>query len=218
MAVIQTLMDGATNIVIDKSFPTALTMSRGQHLKTQARAPSTYKFSVGLYPAYNYANSRGLLEDYDATGRNTEEEITLSNSTGGSWIMDYQGKFNNTDLNSITVSSVNNANIVLDVSGTSSAGPGTVLVEKGDYIQPASSRYSYQATAQVLRGSGSTVTVPINRAVFDEDGYTIAGKGIEVGVNCTFRVKMVNQPTYSIVPGRYVSWSGDMILTEVITS
>lgn len=218
MAVIQTLMDGATNIVIDKSFPTALTMSRGQHLKTQARAPSTYKFSVGLFPAYNYAESRGLLEDYDATGRNTEEEITLSNVSGGSWIMDYQGEFVTSDLDAITISTGTDANLVLDVSATVSAGASTVLVEKGDYIQPADSRYSYQATAQVLRGTGSTVTVPLNRAVFDEDGYNINLKGIEVGVNCTFRVKMVNQPTYSLVPGRYVSWSGDMILTEVITA
>lgn len=218
MAAIQTLLDNATRIIIDKSYPTALTMSRGQHLKTQSRAPSVYKFSVSMNPALNYADNRGLLEDYDATGRNVEEEVTLSNVSGGSWIMSYQGNFNSTDLNSITVDSVNNANIVLDVSGTSSAGASTVLFEKGDYLQPTDSRYSYQATAQVLRGSGSTVNVPIHRAVFDEDGYTIAGKSIEVGVDCTFRVKMINQPQYSIVPGRYISWSGDMILTEVITA
>lgn len=218
MTAIQTLLDNATKIIIDKSYPTALTLSRGQRLKTQSRAPSTYKFAVSLNPALKYELNRGLLEDYDATGRNVEEEITLSNSSGGSWIMDYQGNFTSGDLASLSIDSVNQANIVLDVSGTTSAGPSTILFEKGDYVQPATSRYSYQVTAQVLRGSGSTVNVPINRAIFDESGYTIVGKAVEVGSDCTFRVKMINQPQYSIVPGRYISWSGDMLLTEVITS
>ena len=218
MTAIQTLLDNAVSLLIDKRAPSSMSISRAQHLRTQTRGSTVYKFTVGMHPALNYADNRDLLEDYDATGRIVEEEVTLSNVSGGSWIMSYQGGFNTTDLNSLTVDSVNNANIVLDVSGTGSASAATVLFEKGDYLQPTDSRYTYQATARVTRGSGSTVSVPIHRAVFDEDGYTIAGKSIAVGVDCTFRVKMINQPQYSVVPGRYISWSGDMILTEVITA
>lgn len=217
MGAIQSLLDSATAISIDKSRPTAVTMSRGQHLKTQTSGPSIYRFSVGLNPALNYETSRGLLEDYDLIGRTTEEEVTLSNVSGGSWIMGYQGELSGALINTISITSATDSNITLDVSATG-VGASTVIVEKGDYIQPAGSRYSYQATAQVLQGAGSTVVVPINRSIFEEDGYTITGQGIEVGVNCTFRVKIISQPTYMVVPGRYISWSGDMILSEVITA
>ena len=222
MAVIQTLLNGATQLTIDKRKPTAVSISRGQHLKTQSRAPMVYKFVVSLNPGlrFDLDGNRELLEEYDDIGRTTEQEVSLSNVSGSAYLMDYQGEFTTGDKAVLSMTSstvVGGTDIVLNVSGTSDATSSTILVKKGDYIQPAGSRYPYQATAQVTRGLGSTVTIPVNRAIINETGYGYTGNAVSLGNDCTFRVKMVEQPTYGIIPGRYIAWNGDMALMEVLT-
>ena len=221
MAVIQTLLNGATSLTIDKRKPTAITISRGQHLKTQSRAPMVYKFVVSLNPGlrYDLDGNRGLLEEYDETGRTTEERVSLSNVSGSAYLMDYQGGLTGGDQSALQMTAATVAGgdeIVIDVSSTTAATSSTVVVEKGDYIQPINSRYPYQATQQVLRGSGTTVNIPISRAVIKETGYTYSGNAVSIGNNCKFTVKMVEQPTYGIIPGRYIQWNGDMALMEVL--
>lgn len=218
MGAIQTLLDKATRITIDKRRPSASTISRGQHLKTQSRGATVYKFNVGLHPALKYEDYRGFLEDYDATGRTTEEEVALSNVSGGAWIMDYQGGLVASDqLALVAHQTSGNSNLVINVAATSFAVSTTEVVQKGDFIQVSGSRYPYQATETVTRGTGDLITVPLNRPIVTEAGFEIDGQGIDLGGNCTFRVKMIQQPTYSIVPGRYIEWDGDMQLMEVIT-
>ena len=221
MAVIQTLLNGATSLTIDKRKPTAITISRGQHLKTQSRAPMVYKFVVSLNPGlrYDLDGNRGLLEEYDDLGRTTEEQVSLSNVTGSAYLMDYQGSLTASDAGNLTMTAatvVGDDSIVIDASGTTGAGASTVVVQKGDYIQPINSRYPYQATAKVLRGSGTTVNIPVSRAIIKETGYTYSGNAVSLGNNCKFTVKMVEQPTYGIIPGRYIQWNGDMALMEVL--
>ena len=72
---IQTLIDGATSLTIDKQVPTSMSISRGQKLRTQSRSISIYKFVVGLNPGLTYdtAITRALLNDYDVQGKITEE-------------------------------------------------------------------------------------------------------------------------------------------------
>ena len=216
MAAIQTLLDNAVSLMIDKRSPSAQSISRAQHLRTQSRGDAVYKFTVGMHPALSYTDNRDLLEDYDATGRIVEEEVTLSNVSGGSWIMNYQGEFTTSDVSATVAEGTSGtANLVCNVSATV-ASAGSAFVEKGDYIQVNGSRYPYQATARVLRGGGNTVTVPLNRPIVPEDGFTIGGQSVLVGTDCTFRVRMIQQPVYSVVPGRYIQWDGDMQLMEVL--
>ena len=222
MAVIQTLLNTATQLTIDKRKPTAVTVSRGQHLKSQSRAPMVYKFVVGLNPGlrYDLDGNRGFLDDYDVQGRTTEEEVSLSNVSGSAYLMEYQGGLTTGDQGNLFMTAstvVGDTNIKLNVSATTEAVSSTVVVEKGDFIQPAGSRYPYQATAQVLHGAGSDITIPVNRAIVFEDGYTYTSNGVVFGNDCTFRVKMIEQPTYTIIPGRYIQWDGDMALMEIIT-
>tara|TARA_R110001606_G_scaffold277398_1_gene425492 strand:+ start:148 stop:816 length:669 start_codon:yes stop_codon:yes gene_type:complete len=221
MAVIQTLLNGATSLTIDKRKPSAVTISRGQHLKTQSRAPMVYKFVVALNPGlrYDLDGNRGLLEEYDVTGRTTEEQVSLSNVTGSAYLMDYQGGLTASDAGNLTMTALTVAGddrIVVSVTGTTSASAGTVLVEKGDYIQPINSRYPYQATQKVLHGSGTTANIPVSRAIINETGYTYTGNAVVLGNDCKFTVKMIEQPTYGIIPGRYIQWNGDMALMEVL--
>jgi len=216
MTPIQQLLDGATSLTMDKQVPTSISISRGQKLRTQTRSISIYKFVVGLNPGLSYDNTttRGLLQEYDTTGRLTEEQVKLSNVTGGSWICGYLGGLDAGDQTLTYMSGNTNANtMTVNVSDTANTSSSTVIVEKGDYIQATGHRYPYQATAQVLRGSGATVDIPLHRNLLT----TTTGGNVLFGSDVTFRVKMVQQPPYSVTPGRYVEWGGDMQLMEVIT-
>lgn len=217
MAAIQTLLDNATSIAVDKSYPTAISMSRGQRLKTQSRGPSIYRFSVGLNPALKYEENRDLLAEYDVTGRNIEEEVTLSNVSGGSWIMDYQGGIT---AGTVTVVDAGESNIYVDCSGIT-AGSGT-LFKTGDYIQPEGNtggyRYPYQVTSDIAFSTAANVRIPVHRPIISQDGVALTSGDLKYGTDCTFRVKMINNPQYMIVPGRYINWTSEMLLSEVLTA
>lgn len=211
---IQTLLDGATSITIDKAVPTSMSVSRGQKLRTQSRAISIYKFVVGLNPGYSYDNTttRGLLTDYDVQGRITEEQVKLSNVAGGAWIMDYQGNLSASDQNLTYITSHTGNTFTVNVSNVV-GGAATVVVEAGDFIQAANARYPYQATTTVTKGSSATVSIPVHRDIME----TNSGANVLYGNNATFRLKMIEQPPYSLTPGRYVEWGGEMQLMENLT-
>lgn len=216
MGAIQTLINGATSLLFNKNRPTAQTVSRGQRLKTQSRGPSIYRFIVGLNPGYKYDTSRGLLEDYDQLGRDVEETVSLSNSAALSWIMDYQGELSENNRANLYIDSAANSNIQLNVSAVTGTVSTTVLFEKGDFIQPDNSRYPYQATEQVLRGTGNVVTVPVHRQIISEANVTLANANVLVGTNCTFTVKMVEKPIYGLAPSRFIVWDSSLNLMEVL--
>ncbi len=89
----------------------------------------------------------------------------------------------------------------------------------GDFVQVG--LYSYIATADVLRGSGSTVTIPVHRnlitpvtspinAVMGEFGTTVSmGGATYTGI--TFQVVLRDYPTYTLIPmtnDSFIQWSG----------
>lgn len=211
---IQELLDGATSITMDKAVPTAMSISRGQQLRTQSRAISTYKFAIGLNPGYRYdnTNTRSLLTSYDVQGRIAEEQVKLSNVAGGAWIQEYQGNLSTSDQNLTYITSHTGSTFTVNVSNVV-GGADTVLVEAGDFIQAANARYPYQATTTVTKGSGATVSIPVHRDIIE----TNTGANLLYGNDVTFRVKMIEQPPYSLTPGRYVEWGGEMQLMEVLT-
>jgi hypothetical protein len=211
---IQTLIDGATSLTIDKQVPTSMSISRGQKLRTQSRSISIYKFVVGLNPGLTYdtATTRELLNNYDVQGKITEETVKLSNVTGSSWITDYLGELTGADQALTYVGGHSGNTFTINVSDVT-GGATTVVVKSGDFIQAANARYPYQATATVLKGSGSTVSIPVHRDIIE----TNTGANVLYGNNVTFKVKMIDQPPYSVTPGRYVEWGGDMQLMENLT-
>jgi len=66
-------------------------------------------------------------------------------------------------------------------------------------------------------GTGSTISVTLNRPIITQTGYTIdSGKGILVGTDVTWQVKMLTKPTYTITPDRFVEFNGEFELVEVV--
>ena len=214
---IQTLIDGATSLTIDKQVPTSMSISRGQKLRTQSRSISIYKFVVGLNPGLTYdtAITRALLNDYDVQGKITEEAVKLSNVTGSSWITGYLGGLDAGDqLRAFLAAIPNSTTFRINLSATANTTSSTVIVESGDFIQISGDRYPYQATAQVLRGTQTTVDIPLHRDIIVDPSFS---SNVLFGNDVTFRVKMIDQPPYSVTPGRYVEWGGDMQLMENLT-
>jgi hypothetical protein len=93
------------------------------------------------------------------------------------------------------------------------------IVKAGDFCQVG--LYSYIATADVLRGSGSTVNIPVHRnlittltstvsAVIGQYGTTVSmGGNSYTGI--TFQVVLRDYPTYTLKPianDSFIEWSG----------
>ena len=210
---IQTIIDRASFITVDKKKLASQTISRsGKLLTAEVTSNRPYRFVVGVNPGYSYSSNRDLLEELDNLDVTTEENIDIgSTNTGLSFITELKGSgFGGT----VTVTSASASSIVLNT--TSATGSGTVL-KKGDFIQLASSyRYPYQVTADVT-WNATSVTVPIHRNFIEQSGYTVSGKGILLGSNVTWNVKMTNKPPYTIIPNDRFVLEADLELIEVIT-
>ena len=211
---LQTIVDNATAIEVDYTKVTAQSISRSGRLLTAELASAVpFRLNVGMHNGLTYSENRDLLSDLGELDITTEETVGIGNTNSGlQYITRYQG--DSTGIGSVTINSVTGKEIYLNCTA---AGTGITMFKKGDFIQPASSyRYPYIVTADVAHSTGANVTIPVHRTVIPQDSYTFSGKSILVGHNVGFRVKMVNKPTYTVVPHDRISFSSDFELVEVI--
>jgi hypothetical protein len=209
---IQTIIDRASFITVDKKKLASQTISRsGKLLTAEVTSNRPYRFIVGVNAGYSYSDNRAVLEELDSLDITTEENVDIgSTNTGLSYITALQGTLGG----SPTITSASNGNIVLNTISATGSG---VALKKGDFIQPATGyRYPYQVTADVT-WNATSITVPIHRNFIDQSGYTPAGKNVLLGSNVSWYVKMTNKPTYTIIPHDRFVLDSDVELVEVIT-
>jgi len=213
---IQTIVDNAQFITIDKTKLSAQTISRsGRVLTSEVSTSMPYRFTVGMHDGLKYSTNRGVLEELDRLDRTEEESINIGTSnTGLSYITAYQGGILSGSLSLVSVSG---ANITVNASGVIGAG---TLFKKGDYIQPAGStgtyRYPYQVTADVAFSTGTSVVIPVHRPVISQTGVGLTSGTINYGSAVTFTVKMMKKPLYSVVPHDLIAWDSEFQLIEII--
>lgn len=217
---LQTIIDNAQFITIDKTKLSAQTISRsGRVLTSEVSTSMPYRFTVGMHDGLKYSTNRGVLEELDRLDRTVEESIDIgATNTGLSYITSYQG---DVDGGSLSMVGSSGANLYVNAS-SATATSGNVLFKKGDYIQPQGNtstyRYPYQVTSDV-NGIGvgqSNVTVPVHRPVISQDGVALTSGGVDYGSDVTFTVKMMKKPLYSVVPHDLVAWDSEFQLIEVI--
>lgn len=216
---LQTIIDTATYVEVDRREQFASTVSRSGHYKTADRNINVYSFTVGMHNGLKYSTNRGVLEDIYSTGSTNEANISLNNNSGMNYLTNYQGDIETAQLNNITVNGVFGNEIYIDQTGATGSG---TLFKKGDYIQPKGNtdtyRYPYQVTADVTFDSGSSnTTVSVHRPVLSQTGVALTSGGIKVGNDVRFHVKITNLPKYTIVPHDLLQFSADFELIEVIT-
>jgi len=210
---LQTIIDNATFITVDKKKLAGQSLSRSGVLLTSTVASAVpYRFVIGMHDGLKYSTNRDLLEELDRLDITIEENVDIgTTNTGLSYITAQLG----TLAGSPTITSASASNIVLNT--TSATGSGDAL-KKGDFIQPDSGyRYPYQVTADVTWNACS-ITVPIHRPFIDQSGYTPAGNGVLLGSAVTWNVKMTTKPKYSIVVYDRIVFDSDFELVEVIQS
>ena len=216
---IQTVIDNSVNINIDRRKLAGQTMSRSGHVKISSVASGVpWSFIVDMHNATKYSTNRSLFEEIDKMDRIFQETINIGSTNPGlAYITQYQGDFTPAQLGQTSVSSASLLELVLDVSNVTGEASTDYVVKKGDYLQlDGAYKYPYTATADVQRGSLSTVTIPLSRPFIEQAGYTTVGADIKVGVDCTWNVVMTKKPSYSIVPHDRGVFSGSFELIEVL--
>ena len=160
----------------------------------------------------SYYTNRDLLEALDTMDVVSPEIITFSDNDCLSWIFKYQGQLTNAQINGMTVQSFIGNQLVL--SGLPVVPASRVIFEPNDLIQLGNYPYPFTSTTQILRGSGSTITVTTNRP--NILSASVVGLGITVGNACEWNMFCPNMPTYTLIPGAYTRANGTVVNNALI--
>jgi len=185
-----------------------------------------FQFTLNPMNYLLYSQNRALLADLRKYDRSLEQYLNFG-STGWINYIAYQGDLTSSQISGCQwQTSSANKNLVLGnfPSGISSTA---YVVKAGDFCQLG--RYSYIATQDVQRGSGSTVIIPVHRivlttllspenAVIGEYGTTVSMGGTTY-TGITFPVILQQYPTYNLIPmanDSFIEWSGSFQAFESV--
>jgi hypothetical protein len=193
-------------------------VSRNQRIST-SEILTVVPFAFEMKPMNYllYSKNRALLNSLRIPDKALTQYINFG-STGWINYIAYQGQMTAGQIATCQWQTASaNKNLVLGNLPTISSS--TVMVKAGDFCQVG--LYAYIATADVLRGSGSTITIPVHRnlittlatpinAVIGEYGTTVSMGG-STYTGTTFQVVLRDYPTYTLIPmtnDSFIEWSG----------
>jgi hypothetical protein len=203
-------------------------LSRNQRIST-SEIITVVPFAFDMKPMNYllYSENRTLLNSLRIPDKALEQYLNFGNTGWLSYIQ-YQGQLTPAQIEQ-TEWQTSSANKVL-VLGNFPTGIASnkYVVRVGDFCQVG--RHAYIATADVLRGSGSTVNIPVHRnlinplvsvtgAVLGEFGTTVSMGGTNY-TGITFPVILREYPTYTLVPcytnDSFIEWSGKFSAFESV--
>ena len=216
---LQTIIDKAQEIEIDRRRVVGQTISRSQRIKTAERSTAQpWRMVITPPGALPWASSRDIIEAIDSADRVNESEVKLGSTAGVSWITQYQGQLSQAQLNNLTIYSASTTTMsITDLPAIAgSITTATVIFDAGDVIQPENSRYPYTVVSPVLRGASTTTNVVLHRNLITSEDIVVVGQGLKVGNSCTWHMVVTGLPTYKLIPGRLVQYTGNFELIEKI--
>lgn len=201
-------------------------VSRNQRISTsEIQTVVPFAFEMKPMNYLLYSQNRILLNSLRIPDKGLEQYLNFG-ATGWENYIAYQG-----DMTSGQISAcqwqTSSANKTLVLGSLPSISSSAYIVKTGDFCQVG--RYTYIATADVTRGGGSTVNIPVHRnliatlaspvaAVIGQYGTTISlGGSPYTGV--TFPVILREYPTYTLVPmtnDSFIQWSGNFSAFESV--
>ena len=211
---LQTIVDNATYVTIYRKKIAGQSISRsGRLLTSEVVSAVPYQFTSGMHSGLQYSTNRGLTEELNALDVTEEATIDIgTTNTSLAYITKYLG--DSTGIGACTITGSSGNTLIINATN---AGTGTFLFKKGDYVQPASGyRYPYQVTADVAHTTAASVTIPLSRTFIPQDSYSLNGKLFVVGSACTWKVKMINKPRYSVLPGDILQFDDKFEFIEFI--
>jgi hypothetical protein len=218
MASLNDILSIAESVTINDQKFVGQVISRNQRISTsELLTVQPFQFDMKPMNYLLYSQNRSLLSALRVADRATEQYLNFG-STGWVNYIAYQGEMNSAQIAACTWTSAS-ANKVLVLGSLPSIASTKYIVKTGDFCQVG--RYAYIATADVLRGSGSTVSIPVHRnlitavtstqpGVIGQYGTTISmGGSTYTGV--TFPIILQQYPNYTLVPmtnDSFISWAG----------
>jgi len=201
-------------------------VSRNQRIST-SEIITVVPFAFELKPMNYllYSKNRSLLNSLRIPDKSLIQYLNFG-TTGWDNYIYYQGDMTSGQIASCQwQTSSANKNLVLGSLPSISATK--YIVKAGDFCQVG--LYAYIATADVLRGTGSTVTIPVHRnlittlvspvnAVIGQYGTTVSMGGTNY-TGTTFQVILRDYPTYTLVPmtdDSFIQWSGSFKAFESV--
>jgi hypothetical protein len=193
-------------------------VSRNQRIST-SEILTVVPFAFEMKPMNYllYSKSRALLNSLRIPDKALQQYLNFS-TTGWINYIAYQGDMTSGQITACQwQTSSLNKNLVLGNLPTISSN--AFIVKAGDFCQVG--LYAYIATADVLRGSASTVNIPVHRnlitavtspinAVIGQYGTTVSMGG-NTYTGTTFQVVLRDYPTYTLIPmtnDSFIEWSG----------
>jgi hypothetical protein len=164
-----------------------------------------------------YSQSRVLLNSLRIPDKSLTQYMNFG-STGWVNYIAYQGDMSSGQISACQWQTAS-ANKILVLGNLPAISSTAYIVKAGDFCQVG--LYAYIATADVLRGSGSTVNIPVHRnlidavtspinAVIGQYGTTVSMGG-SAYTGTTFQVVLRDYPTYTLIPmtnDSFIEWSG----------
>lgn len=201
-------------------------LSRNQRITTsEVLTVVPFQFTLRPMPYLLYSQNRELLSSLRVPDKALTQYLNFG-ETGWQAYVDYMGDMTPAQIAGCAWQT-DSANKSLVLGDLPSIASTKYIVKNGDFMQVG--LYSYIATADVLRGSGSTVTIPVHRnlltpvtapidAVIGQYGTTVSMGG-DSYTGITFPVVLKSYPTYTLIPmatDAYIQWTGDFVAYEVV--
>lgn len=226
MATLNTILSIAESVGIDDQRFIGQMMSRNQRIATsEIIGVQPFGFEMKPMNYLLYSQNRSLLSSLRAADREFEQYLNFG-STGWANYIYYQG-----DMTSVQIGTcqyqTSSANKTIVLGNLPSISSSAYIVKIGDFLQI--DRYAYIATADVQRGGGSTVNIPVHRtimttlaspmnAVIGQYGTTQSIGG-STYTGTTFPVILQSYPTYTLIPmtdDSFIQWSGTFKAIEAV--
>lgn len=221
---LNTILEVSESIAINDQKLVGQILSRNQRISTsELLTVQPFEFTMNPMKYLLYSKNRDLLSSLRVADKATEQYLNFTNIGWLNYVA-YQGDMTLGEIAACQWQT-SSANQTLVLGSLPSISATDYIVKIGDFCQVG--RYAYIATADVQRGGGSTVNIPVHRnlidalvspidAVIGQYGTTISlGGNIYTGV--TFPIILREYPTYTLVPmtnDSFISWNGPFVAIE----
>ena len=226
MATLNTILSIAESVGINDQRFVGQMMSRNQRISTsEIIGVQPFGFDIKPMNYLLYSQNRQLLSSLRTADREFEQYLNFGVTGWWNYIA-YQGDMTSVEIGTCQYQT-SSANKTIVLGNLPSISSSAYIVKIGDFLQI--DRYAYIATANVQRGSGSTVNIPVHRtimttltsamnAVIGQYGTTQSiGGSTYTGI--TFPVILQQYPNYVLVPmtnDSFIQWNGTFKAIESV--
>lgn len=223
---LQTILSIAESVTINDHKFAGQMLSRNMRINvSEVLTVQPFGFQIKPMNYLLYSQNRAVLSTLRQADRIDEQYLSFAD-TGWVNYIKYQGDMTSEEISACSYDALTgNKTIVLGDLPTLT--PTDFVVKTGDFLQI--DRYSYIATADVVRGVGTTVSIPVHRTILSsvftdipvvigQYGTTVLLGGI-THTGITFPVVLREYPTYTLMPitnDSYISWDGLFGAFEVV--